>query len=398
MSTARAASAGPGHEGADPVVGGVKRLLAESAAFQSLPERDRARLEKDMVKIGRYLSDPGWMTPTTPARARALEEEQPDAVDVLKQRIAQDPGFAGEDFKGGAIAAGTKEFGDLVKTVDFPKFVSGLVQGVFQAVVNATIQQMQAFGELLAATAKTVDQFAADNISDSQARDHIANRYTSAAKVDVGGDGARLVPTGAEGAPNLGAEFGLGDDVDLEDPESEQQLVTAAKLEMARSRQQMMAMMVLLGINRIVVTNGQINAKVVFDMRASDDARRRHKAELKDKEKDSEQASTGWLTNLVGGFDAGHEHETTVGSSVDETSESKAAVKATLSGDVRLSFKSETFPLERMVDVIGMQMLQQKAQPAAQPAARAAPGAPAAAPAAAAPAAPVPGAVPGAAR
>jgi hypothetical protein len=380
----------------DPVVGGVKRLLAESAAFRSLPERDRAHLEQDMIKIGRYLADPGWMTASTPARARALEEEeQPDAVDVLKQRIAEDPGFAGEDFKGGAIAQGTQQFGDLVKTVDFPKFVSGLIQGVFQAVVNASIQQMQAFGELLAATAKSVDQFATDDISDSQARDHIANRYPSAVQVDTSGDMARLKPSGAEGAPNIGAEFGLDEDLDLEDPESEQKLVTAAKLEMARSRQQTMAMMVLLGINRIVVTNGHINAKVVFDMRASDQARRRHKAELKDREAHSAQAQTGWLTNLAGGFEASHEHETTVASSVDETSESKAQVKATLSGDVRLAFKSETFPLERMVDLIGMQMLQQKAQPAPPAGARgtpAAPGAPAAPVAPAAPAGPGTGA------
>ena len=43
-----------------------------------------------------------------------------------------------------------------------------------------------------------------------------------------------------------------------------------------------MATMVLLGINRIIVTNGRINAKVVFDMKASDQAKRVAKAELED--------------------------------------------------------------------------------------------------------------------
>jgi hypothetical protein len=355
-------AAGSSSEGT--AAGAVRRLLAESAAFQSLTPAQQQSFERDMVKIGGYLADPSWMTPSTPARARALADEPPDAVDVLKQRIAEDPGFAGEDFKGGAIAQGTRQFGELVKTVDFPKFVSGLIQGVFQAVVNASIQQMQAFAELLAATSKSVDQFAKDDISDAQARDHVANRYPAAVSVDTSGEGgARLKSSGADGAPNVGSEFGLGEDFDLDDEEAEQQLVTAAKLEMARSRQQMLAMMVLLGINRIVVTNGQINAKVVFDMRASDDARRRHKAELSDREKEKMSSQTGWLTNLVGGYDVSREHETTVGSSMDETSESKAQVKATLSGDVRLAFKSETFPLERMVDVLGMQMLEQKAQP-----------------------------------
>jgi hypothetical protein len=67
-----------------------------------------------------------------------------------------------------------------------------------------------------------------------------------------------------------------------------------------------------------------------------------------------------------------------VASAVDDSSESKAQVKAQLSGDVRLAFKSETFPLEKMVDVMGLKQLQDKSQPAARgvsaPVAAAAPG------------------------
>jgi len=112
---------------------------------------------------------------------------------------------------------------------------------------------------------------------------------------------------------------------------------------------------------------------------------------MSDKEKEKMASQTGWLTNLVGGYDVSREHETTVASSMDETSESKAQVKATLSGDVRLAFKSETFPLERMVDVLGMQMLEQKAQPG-RPAAGAR-GTPAPAPVPVPPAAPGGGAL-----
>ncbi len=140
-------------------------------------------------------------------------------------------------------------------------------------------------------------------------------------------------------------------------------MVNAAKLQMAQQRQQLLATMVLLGINRIVVTNGHINAKVLFDMRASDIATSRSKAQMDDAQKMHAQSSTGFLTNLVGGYDVGTSHETTVSSALDERSESKATLKAQLSGDVRVAFKSETFPLERMVDLLGMQNLAQKAQP-----------------------------------
>ena len=378
----------PGTPGiaSDAARGEIRRLLEQSAAFATLPEEHRARLRADMEKVGAYLADGGWLHGT---RAEGLEEQK-KAVPVgdLKARMAKDPGLVDSQFKAGAVREGVAAFGDLVQKVDFPKFVSGLVKSVFQAVVDASIQQMQAFGELLSATAKTVDQFASDHVSDAQARDWLANRHPSALRVDTGGDGpARLKPV--EGSEeDVGSAYGVPG-ADVEDEDSESQLVGAAKMEMARQRQQQLAMMVLLGINRIVVTNGHINAKVVFDMRASDEARRRSKAELHDADTQAHASFVSGFLGVVGGGSADvSEHETTVGSAVDDTSEARAAVKAQLSGDVRLAFKSETFPLERMVDVIGMQQIQDKAAP--PPTRRPAAPAPAvpAAPPAAAPAAP----------
>lgn len=366
----------------------VLALLERSQAFRALPESDRRKLAEDMSTVSGFLADKDWLSAPAAPSATALAK-QPSAQDVLKMRMAQKQGFVGAEFRAGGVREGVEAFGELVKKVDFPKFVSGLVQGVFHAVVEASIEQMRAYGELLAATAKTVDQFASENISDAQARDHIANRFPGAVVVDTEGEKARL-RAGEDTGVDLGAELGV-EGVDLDDDESEQRLVNAAKLELARSRQQLLATMVLMGINRIVVTNGHINAKVVFDMRASDAARRRSKAEYSEREKSSMGTAVGGFSAwIAGGITASHEHETTVGSAVDETSEAKAEVKAQLSGDVRLAFKSETFPLERMVDVMGLEALQQKATPA--PTRRSAPrAAQAGAAAPAAPGAPPPG-------
>ena len=43
--------------------------------------------------------------------------------------------------------------------VDFPTFVAGLVEGVFNAVVSASIQQMDAFGELVESVARSLNDF-----------------------------------------------------------------------------------------------------------------------------------------------------------------------------------------------------------------------------------------------
>jgi hypothetical protein len=367
----------------------VRKLLEGAEAFKKLKPEEQTQLANHMVKVSEYLAQGQSLT-------EGIIPGGDDPEGTLKARLAQKPGQVGAEFKAGAVREGVSAFRDMVKTVDFPKFVAGLVHGVFQAVVDASIQQMRAYGELLSSVSKTVDDFARDDVSDGEAREYIANRYPDAAEVDTSGPTAKLKPKEGADAVDFTKDFGSDTSgIDLSDEESERKLVDAAKNKMARERQQMLSTMVLLGINRIVVTNGHINAKVVFDMRASDDAKRRAHAEMHAAEGKSFSAGGGLLGKIFGGPEAGYSHETTVGSSVDDSSESKAAVKAQLSGDVRLQFKSETFPLERMVDVLGMQQISEKAQPlptaahkpAAAPAAAApAPAASAPAPAAAAPA------------
>ncbi|MBK7535324.1 MAG: hypothetical protein IPI49_08085 [Myxococcales bacterium] len=339
------------------------------------------------------------MPPTTPPgpTAQALADPQgggaagagdgqsSDPVTDLKSRLAEKPGMVGQEFRAGAVREGVEQFGELVKKVDFPAFVSGLVNGVFRAVVDASIDQMKAYAELLAACSKTVDEFARDNITEGAARDAVRNRFPGSVTLDTSGENARLrLSEGATG-DDLTAAYQL-DLLDLDSDEGEAVLLAAAKLQLARERQQLMATMVLLGINRIVVTNGQINAKVVFDMRADDSAKRRAEAELHDEQKSASSAGAAAVAWSPWGAGGGYAHSSqshvaTVSSAVDDTSEARAEVKAQLSGDVQLKFKSETFPLERMVSAGGLALLNARATPATPPGA-----APAAATTTAAPA------------
>ena len=344
----------------------VRGLLERSSAFQALQPDQRTAFAKDLVRVGDYLADPEWIAQRTPARARALAGS--DAVGELKNRLAQAPGQVGQEFEAGAVNAGVDAFRRMVQTVDFPAFVSGLIQGVFRAIVDASMEQMKAYGELLAAVSKSVDQFADETVSEGQARDFLASRYPSAVEVDTSGETSRLkLRPEAEDAAQLGQDFGLAN-VDLDDEASELQLVNAAKLEMARSRQQLMATMVLLGINRIIVTNGRINAKVVFDMRASDEASRSAKAAMHDSESTQVAAAAAtWPPWGAAAAGFSHNHVATVSSAVDDDSESKASVKAQLTGEVRVSFRSETFPLERLADNQTLNVLTAKAQPGTAP-------------------------------
>jgi len=357
----------------------VRSILEASPAFLAMSVDKKRAMANAMVRVSSYLADAPEAVVSALADAPKgqppAEEQKKDPVGDIGQRLAEKPGQVGKDFKAGAVREGVEQFGEMVKKVDFPNFVSGLVNGVFNAVVKASMDQMKAYGELLAACAKTVDDFARDNVSDGQARDHVANRFPSIVIVDTSGDRARLRARPDADTAELERAF-PNTNVDLDDDDSEAALIAQTKLQIARERQQLMATMVLLGINRIVVTNGQINAKVVFDMRADDKAARAAKASLHDERQEEELHAqhnfSAFPWGINAGLDVAHQsHMATVESSIDDTSESKAEVKAQLTGEVQLKFKSETFPLEKMVSSGGLALLNARSEPpggAARPA------------------------------
>ena len=48
---------------------------------------------------------------------------------------------------------------ELIQEVDFPAFVAGLIHGAFDAIVDASIQQMEAYGNLIKNVASSLDEF-----------------------------------------------------------------------------------------------------------------------------------------------------------------------------------------------------------------------------------------------
>lgn len=355
----------------------VRHLLESSAGFRALEPEKQQDIARTMVRVASYMANPQGLAkqeltpgkgvlakeqalPVYGAPAQALANP-PSPVDQAKSKASEKVGtFAGSDFEAGSVKQGAENFKNFVGAVDFPKFVGGLIQNVFQAIVDASIQQMEAYADLLKAVAQTVDQFAADNISMNNARDWMTQRFGADLTIDTSDQesGPRL-GVKSEDDPEaaltrVSQELQLAQPVtDLSDPEQESRLVMAARMQMARSRQQMLSSMVMLGINRIVVTDGLINAKVVFNFRASDDAKRDAKASLYDRDSSFNKntsvagAHFGWGGAASANTNV-QSHMTTVSSSVDETSSSSQEMKAKLTGEVRVNFKSDYFPMEKL--------------------------------------------------
>jgi hypothetical protein len=349
----------------------VRRLLESSEGFRQLPVGQQQELARNMVRIASYMTNPDGLAKQElapgggvldkagePGVARALAGE----VDKAKGKASDKIGtFAGSDFKAGSVEQGADNFKKYIGSVDFPQFVGGLIQNVFQAIVDASIQQMNAYGELLKSVAQTVDEFAQDNISPNNARDWLVAKFPGDLGIDTSDaesagpvlanrnqDNPESVLTRVSQSMQLAQPI-----TDLSDPEQEARLTQAARLQMARSRQQLLSSMVILGINRIVVTDGAINAKVVFDFRASDTAKREAGASLYDRDSSYNKnttvagASFGWGAAGTANTNV-QSHVTTVSSSVQEDSESKQEMKAKLTGEVRVNFKSDYFPMDKL--------------------------------------------------
>jgi hypothetical protein len=126
--------------------------------------------------------------------------------------------------------------------------------------------------------------------------------------------------------------------------------------------------MVLMGINRVVVDDGEIKAKLMFHIDASETTALRF---------DQQKATTG---NMAGEAGTGlFNAQALMVNTTSINAQSDLNVRADLTGEVRVKFRSETFPLERFADSAAIQLINGNAKvperPAPAPAPAAAPGA-----------------------
>jgi hypothetical protein len=357
----------------------VRRILTASDSFRQLLPQQRKELAQAMVNVGQYLADAGGITRDVPLAlqpvvpAGALAEEAP-------------PDTAGADFdaQGGAVAAdaGVDALGRAIDNVDFPAFVADLVDGVFNAIVTSSIKQMEAFAELVKNVSKSVDAFMKDNVSPDMARDYLTEKYPDYLELDTSGEMATVAPKAdadTDALPDFFNDLGLQAPVDSLDADTvEETLVPAARRRLAMDRQQVLLSMVLMGINRLIVTDGSIKAAVIFDLKTVDKVKKGRSAATEYNRTRNEKYNRsrwGWIFAPTTSLTSDTTSNLKVSTVRTDDSQSQVDLKVKLSGDVNIRFRSETFPLERMTEILGVET-----PAAARSKAPAAPTTPAAAP------------------
>lgn len=103
-------------------------LLHSSPAYRALDEAARRKLATDTVAVTTFLSP------------------QPSPPRAGKSRASSVPGMRRP----------------LTRPELLPEFVSALVTGTFEAVVDASVEQMEAYAALMADVAGSVEQFLTD--------------------------------------------------------------------------------------------------------------------------------------------------------------------------------------------------------------------------------------------
>jgi hypothetical protein len=369
----------------------VRTLLEESPAFRGLPAEKQREIARHTVDVCNYLAAPEGIPGSRIASAQAR---------ALDQTSAGTGGAEDGIFKAQAAREGAAAAGALLQNVNFPDFVSQLIQGVFHSIVQSSIEQMEAYGRLVQSVAMTLNQFRDENVSTNQGRDHLVDQFPDLFRLDV--------DTGEDGEqPRVRLRDGVDEDAalkrvkdmpvegepisSLDEETIEEQLVPAARTQLATSRQQLLATMVLMGINRIIVTDGRIAAKVMFDFQARDNMKWARSAtrfdydrnqmkttteEESEREQQASDSKSTWTKDAGytserrdGGYYAKGKYKSvsepmlTLASATQATTDAALQTKASLSGQVEVNFRSETFDLNKMADSFQIGQIQDAARP-----------------------------------
>ncbi|MEO9779047.1 MAG: hypothetical protein ABJH07_00095 [Sedimentitalea sp.] len=251
-----------------------------------------------------------------------------------------------------AVDALGRRTGALLDEIDFPSFVASLIDGTFNGITDSAIRQMEAYSDLIAAVAKPLDQFTEENVTRNQARDWLAEQYPNDVRLENAGPEYRLTPNTADPddiaePPSWLADFGLEGN-DLSPEFLEDSLLPAARERVAQQRLSTLATMVLTGMNRVIVRDGTIGARLRFRASAQDNASLEFATSS-----DPGSGATEW-----GSRGSRRGASVTKVSTIDVNAQSNSELEARLYGDVKINFASETLPLDRFMDQAELALLE----------------------------------------
>jgi len=295
-------------------------VLSGSAAFQGMNLSDQQSIYLSLVNeyMDKLYDEHGLA--------------KPFATDSGK-----DMGYKGYD---PAFQGDTRAFNELVDSVDFPKFVADLLKAVFDANLKVMKQQTDAYIKLMKEATKSAADFI-KKVKDEESFAKLAESRSDKYNVTT--------EKQADGSSKLALTTPEGEKVDPEDSEVKRHILEA-KINMAKEHRAALREILLMGVTRLVVNKGEIEASVEFSIKANRESKAHHD-DQNINVVNMDMAYESPLGGLFGG-PSGSMSMSNTNIQVN-TSDKKATddLSATLKGKVKIDFKTDYFKLDNFANM-----------------------------------------------
>jgi hypothetical protein len=234
----------------------------------------------------------------------------------------------------------------LREAIDFPTFVTSLIQGIFESIMMSNIHQMERLSDLLDNVGMSSADFDQANIDDNAAIQWSLSRFPF---LTSGDEGVLQLRQGVElqsVLPQIRAALGPTVNVSsIDDSDLNATLLPLVRAKLGHSRLTTLATLVQLGLQRIVVDEGRMHASM--DLRVDT-------SQMSERDRASRQdwrvnaAASGHYGMGIWGVSASV--STSIGrvESDHQYTQQQLASRAGLRSSVDLAFRTEQIPLDRM--------------------------------------------------
>lgn len=298
--------------------------LSTSAAFANLPFAEQQQVYFDTVRreADNLLQSQGL----------APEYSLAKATDSGKEMgfKGYDPGFQGS----------TQAFNELVDSVDFPQFVADLLKAVFNANLKVMKEQTDSYIKLMKECTKSTADFI-KKINDDDTFAKLAESKSDQYNVTT--------EQNPDGTMKLSLTNPAGDKLDPEDAEVKKAILET-KLNMAKEHRAALREVLLMGVTRLVVDKGTVEAGVEFMITAN----RKSTAMHQDQNFNTVNLAMEYDPPLFGLFGGPSGSMSMTNTNIQVNTSQKEAtdtLSAKLTGKVNIQFKTDYFKLDNFANM-----------------------------------------------
>lgn len=300
-------------------------VLAPSGPFQAMPLADQQAIYLELVErgIAEEMNRRG-LDPYPLAVAQATDSGKEMGFQGYR------PGFEGS----------TEAFNELVDSVDFPQFVADLMKAVFNANLKVMKEQTDSYIKLMKEATKSTADFIT-KIKDDESFLKLAET-----RQDQYGVTTERAPDGSQKMVLTTPE---GDKVDPEDAEVKRAILEA-KINMAKEHRAALREVLLMGVTRLVVEKGVIEAGVEFMITAN----RKSTASHQDQNINTVNLQMAYDPPLGGLFGGPSGSMSMTNTNIQVNTSQKEAtdtLSAKLTGKVNIQFKTDYFKLDNFANM-----------------------------------------------